>query len=41
MTPGVFALFGPDDAHMPGISPAGRTQSVKKAVMKISTDISF
>ena len=35
MHPGLFALFGPHDAHMPRLHPAGKPIVVKKAVMKI------
>ncbi len=35
MCPGLFALFGPDDAHMPRLHAAGKSEAVKKAVMKI------
>ena len=31
---GTFALFAPDDAHMPGIE-AGKGQNVKKIVVKV------
>jgi YhcH/YjgK/YiaL family protein len=41
MTPGLFALFGPDDAHLPRLHASDRPQQVKKAVVKIPVDISF
>ena len=41
MTPGLFVLFGPEDAHMPGLHAAGQLEKVKKAVMKIRMDIMF
>jgi YhcH/YjgK/YiaL family protein len=39
MTPGLFALFGPNDAHMPRLHAGAKPQSVKKAVMKIRFDM--
>ncbi len=39
MRPGLFVLFGPDDAHRPRLHPAGGPQLIKKAVMKISVNI--
>jgi len=41
MTPGLFALFGPHDAHMPRLYATGRPDVVKKAVMKIRWDKTF
>ena len=41
MVPGLFALFGPNDAHMPRLHAAAEPQYVKKAVMKIRLDIPF
>jgi len=41
MLPGLFALFGPNDAHMPRLHAAGKPQNVKKAVMKIRFDMAF
>jgi YhcH/YjgK/YiaL family protein len=41
MTPGLFALFGPNDAHMPRLYAAGKPLNVKKAVMKIRIDLPF
>lgn len=41
MTPGLFALFGPNDAHMPRLYAAGKPEAVKKAVMKIRIDMPF
>ncbi len=41
MIPGLFALFGPADAHMPRLHATDSTRIVKKAVMKISSLISF
>lgn len=38
MTPGLFALFGPSDAHRPRLNTADKSQIVKKAVMKIRID---
>lgn len=32
---GCFTIFYPDDAHMPCLSPAGGSQTVKKAVFKV------
>lgn len=37
MTPGLFALFCPADAHRPRINAQSQPQIVKKAVMKISS----
>ena len=39
MVPGIFAVFWPSDAHMPGLQVAGKTELIKKAVMKISIDL--
>ncbi|PKN18832.1 MAG: hypothetical protein CVU71_08520 [Deltaproteobacteria bacterium HGW-Deltaproteobacteria-6] len=39
MTPGLFAMFGPEDAHMPRLHEAAQPQTVKKAVMKIYAGI--
>lgn len=39
MQPGLFALFGPGDAHMPRLHMAGKPAAVKKAVMKIHFDM--
>lgn len=41
MCPGLFALFGPHDAHMPRLHAAARPEVVKKAVMKIRLDMIF
>lgn len=41
MRPGLFVLFGPDDAHRPRLHPSGGPQLVKKAVMKISVNLLF
>jgi len=41
MMPGLFALCGPHDAHMPRLHVAAKPQYVKKAVMKIRLDIPF
>lgn len=38
MYPGMFALFGPSDAHMPRLHVAYESECVKKAVMKIKID---
>lgn len=38
MTPGLFALFGPHDAHMPRLQLIDKPDVVKKAVMKIRID---
>jgi biofilm protein TabA len=37
--PGIFAMFWPTDAHMPGLQVAGNPELVKKAVMKVSADL--
>jgi len=40
MHPGLFALFGPSDAHMPGLCcTSGCPETIKKAVMKIRIDM--
>lgn len=41
MTPGIFALFTPEDAHWPRLHPDGTPMRVKKAVMKVSSHIAF
>jgi YhcH/YjgK/YiaL family protein len=41
MLPGIFALFGPGDAHMPGLFASGCPEVGKKAVMKIRIDMPF
>ncbi len=41
MSPGLFALFGPHDAHMPRLHVADNPETVKKAVMKIRFDMAF
>jgi YhcH/YjgK/YiaL family protein len=38
MRPGLFALFSPNDAHMPRLHMAGKPAAVKKAVLKIRFD---
>lgn len=37
LEPGTFAIFTPEDAHMPGIS-SGKTSKVKKIVVKIMVE---
>jgi len=39
MVPGLFALFGPNDAHMPRLHAGAKPQYVTKAVMKIRLDM--
>ncbi len=39
LMPGMFIAFFPQDAHMPGVSAGGSTTFVKKAVVKIKTDL--
>jgi YhcH/YjgK/YiaL family protein len=39
MYPGIFAMFWPGDAHMPGLQIAVKPEMIKKAVMKISIDL--
>lgn len=39
MVPGCFALFFPQDAHCPQLTPHTGTTSVKKAVIKIDTRV--
>ncbi|MDY6904319.1 MAG: YhcH/YjgK/YiaL family protein [Thermodesulfobacteriota bacterium] len=39
LAPGNFAVFFPEDAHMPGLSINGKSEIVKKAVIKISVDL--
>jgi biofilm protein TabA len=41
MYPGMFAMFWPVDAHMPGLQVAGKSELVKKAVMKVSIDLAL
>ena len=36
MYPGMFAMFWPGDAHMPRLQVAGKSEVIKKAVMKIN-----
>jgi YhcH/YjgK/YiaL family protein len=35
LSPGMFAVFFPNDAHAPCISPAGETYTVRKCVFKV------
>ncbi len=35
---GDYAIFFPDDIHMPGVSPDGETVAVKKIVAKVRID---
>jgi YhcH/YjgK/YiaL family protein len=39
MYPGMFAMFWPNDAHMSKLQGAGKSELVKKAVMKVSIDL--
>lgn len=39
MYPGIFAMLWPDDAHMPRLQVAGKSELIKKAVMKVSIDL--
>jgi YhcH/YjgK/YiaL family protein len=39
MYPGIFAMFRPDDAHMPRLQAAGKPEMIKKAVMKVSINL--
>ena len=39
LTPGSFALFFPQDAHCPQLTPSTGVQDVKKAVIKIDTSL--
>jgi biofilm protein TabA len=39
MHPGIFAAFWPEDAHMPGLVTEEKSQVIRKAVFKISIDI--
>lgn len=39
MYPGMFAVFWPEDAHMPELQVDGKPQTIKKAVMKVSVDL--
>jgi biofilm protein TabA len=41
MRPGIFAMFWPGDAHMPGLQATGKPEIIKKAVMKISIDFTL
>jgi beta-galactosidase beta subunit len=38
MYPGIFAMFWPVDAHMPGLQIAVKPEMIKKAVMKVNID---
>jgi YhcH/YjgK/YiaL family protein len=35
LTPGVIAIFAPQDAHMPGITVCGNPERVRKVVVKV------
>ncbi len=37
MYPGMFAMFWPGDAHMPRLQVEGKSELIKKAVMKVNT----
>jgi biofilm protein TabA len=39
LKPGLFAVFFPDDGHMPGISPEQSALTVKKIVIKVSVTV--
>jgi len=39
MYPGIFAMIWPDDAHMSRLQAAGKSELIKKAVMKVNIDI--
>jgi biofilm protein TabA len=39
MYPGIFAMFWPNDAHMSRLQVAGKSEVIKKAVMKVSIDL--
>jgi biofilm protein TabA len=39
MYPGIFAMFWPLDAHLPGLRVADKPEMIKKAVMKINVDL--
>ncbi len=39
MFPGIFAYFGPEDAHMPRIMTGEKPELIKKAVCKINIDL--
>jgi YhcH/YjgK/YiaL family protein len=39
LTPGVFVVFFPHDAHMPGVSVGDSPTIVKKVVIKIKADL--
>ena len=39
MYPGIFAMFWPDDAHMSRLQVAGKSELIRKAVMKINIDL--
>jgi YhcH/YjgK/YiaL family protein len=41
MYPGMFAMFRPVDAHMPRLQVTGKSELVKKAVMKVSIDLAL
>jgi len=39
MTPGLFAVFFPQDAHMPSLTIGGNPEWVRKVVVKIRMDL--
>lgn len=39
LTPGQFAVFFPEDAHMPCLTTGNSAQPVKKVVIKIAADL--
>ena len=39
MYPGIFAVFWPEDAHLPGLIAGDKSQLIRKAVFKINIDI--
>jgi YhcH/YjgK/YiaL family protein len=39
MYPGIFVMLWPDDAHMPRLQVAGKSELIKKAVMKVNIDL--
>jgi YhcH/YjgK/YiaL family protein len=39
MTPGMFGVFFPEDAHMPQVSLTKQSESVKKVVIKIKKSL--
>ena len=39
LTPGMFVVLHPDDAHMPALQTNGRPEPVRKVVIKVAVDL--